>query len=154
MEKNGEVQLFPRTAMEIQYTLIVLAVLACVLCADRVRALAVTVMRLAESRRITVARLRPVQFGAMGTLLALLLIGGMGASYMTDQYMPAPKSRGTMGYLALRAQQLREPDGTCPDHAGSSCITPHELKPVPTQATTPLACRNLYQRFDPPATQP
>ena len=154
MENDSAVQLFPRTAMEIQYTLIVLAVLACVLCADRLRALAATLVRLADSRRINAAGLRPARFGALGVLLSLVLLGGMGASYLTDQYMPAPAGRGTQGYLALTAQQLREPDGTCPDHAGSSCVTPNKLRPFPTEAPKPLQCKNLYQRFDPPAAKP
>lgn len=151
MAKNGEVQLFPHTTMEIQYTLIVLAVLACVLVAGRVRALAGQF----ERRPGGPTGLGPVPFGAVGALLALILVGGMGGSFLTDRFMAAPPAEHTAGYLAWTAHQLSKPDGSCPAYADKGvCTTPAPLRPEPSDApAAPLKCSDLYAGYADPAAR-
>ncbi|MFF3848873.1 hypothetical protein [Streptomyces sp. NPDC002328] len=106
MEADQQIQLFPRTMMQIQVTLTALVVLACVLA---VRKLAPLVRRAAsEPTR---------QFTAVGGLLALALAGGMIGSYFANQYLPTVPGERLVGSMAWESHQFRKPDGTCPKYA-------------------------------------
>ncbi|GAB3436892.1 hypothetical protein GCM10027517_07660 [Phycicoccus ginsengisoli] len=151
MEKTGTVQLFPHTTFEIQYTLIVLTVLACALASERLRDWAQVLARSARQNGITLPRGAGVRFGELGALLALLLVGGMGGSFLTDRFLPASPALHTAGYVAWEAHNLRTPDGTCPTYADmGTCATPPVLKPSVSHVTGPLVCRNLYAQYEAP----
>ncbi|MEH0542672.1 hypothetical protein QA802_06150 [Streptomyces sp. B21-105] len=109
MEADQQVQLFPRTLIQIQVTLTALAVLACVLA---VRKLAPHIKERtsagADGRR---------SFTAVGALLALALAGGMIGSFFSDQYLPTLPGEKLAGTLAWASHQFRKPDGTCPKYA-------------------------------------
>jgi galactan 5-O-arabinofuranosyltransferase len=110
MEADQQVQLFPRTMMQIQVTLTALAVLACVLAA---RKLAPYVR--AQAGAAADARHRG--FTAVGALLALALAGGMIGSFFSNQYLPTLPQEKLAGTLAWQAHQFRKPDGSCPKYA-------------------------------------
>lgn len=114
MEADQQVQLFPRTMIQIQVTLTALAVLACVLAVGRLAPLV---------RRLSADGPRPArQFTAVGALLALSLAGGMIGSFFSNQYLPTLPEEKLAGTLTWNAHQFRKPDGSCPKYAsGDSC---------------------------------
>jgi galactan 5-O-arabinofuranosyltransferase len=120
MEANQEVQLFPRTILQIQVTLTALTVLACVLAAERV-AKAVAAWR-RSSPEVAEALGSPQRFTAAGVLLAMVLAGGTIGSFFTNQYLPTPPADQLAGSLAWNSHQIRKPDGQCPKYAnGGLC---------------------------------
>ncbi|WP_441245738.1 hypothetical protein [Kitasatospora sp. McL0602] len=120
MEANQEVQLFPRTILEIQVALTALAVLACVLAAEHLGRLFTAVRSSAPEAVEGLARAR--RFTAAGTLLAMVLAGGMIGSFFTNQYLPTPPADQLAGSLAWNSHQIRKPDGQCPKYAnGGLC---------------------------------
>lgn len=143
MASSGDVRLFPHTTAELQFALVVLTVLACVLVAERVGVLgrALEGLRAGSSHP---AAPGGVRFGALGALTALVLVGGIASSALTDRFLAAPPSLGTAGYLAWEAHQLRTPDGSCPAYADQGvCRTPAVLTPTP-DSSSPLDCRPVY----------
>ncbi|MEV5970086.1 hypothetical protein [Streptomyces sp. NPDC051921] len=109
MEADQQVQLFPRTMMQIQVTLTALTVLACVVAAQR---LVPVVKRLRTGDRPDARR-----FTAVGVLLAMALAGGMVGSFFSNQYLPTHPDEQLAGTLAWRAHQFRKPNGDCPKFA-------------------------------------
>ncbi|MFF3735985.1 hypothetical protein [Streptomyces sp. NPDC002566] len=117
MEADQQVQLFPRTTLQIQVTLTALAVLACVLAAGRLAPLV---------RRAGTSPAR--QFSAVGALLALALAGGMIGSFFANQYLPTAPAERQVGAMAWQAHQFRKPDGACPEYADR-----HECQDFPNR---------------------
>ncbi|MFI8828511.1 hypothetical protein [Streptomyces sp. NPDC053431] len=109
MEADQQVQLFPRTMIQIQVTLTALTVLACVVAAQR---LAPVLKRLWTGDRPDARR-----FTALGVLLAMALAGGMIGSFFSNQYLPTHPDEQLAGTLAWRAHQFRKPNGDCPKYA-------------------------------------
>ncbi|QMU75290.1 hypothetical protein GXW83_05460 [Streptacidiphilus sp. PB12-B1b] len=151
MVSDQNIRLFPHTTFEIQYTLTALAVVGCVLVAERLGDLTRAVAALASERAAAtpglpaLPRLPAVRFTAVGALLALLLAGGMAASAITDQYLPAPPSEHTGGSLAWAAHQLRKPDGACPRYAHNGTCTAPPTPPEPPMPTTgTIICHQLW----------
>ncbi|MFJ9580394.1 hypothetical protein ACIRQF_28900 [Streptomyces sp. NPDC101191] len=123
MEADQQVQLFPRTMIQIQVTLTALTVLACVLAAQR---LAPLVKRLRAEEKPGQAP--PQRFTAVGVLLAMALAGGMIGSFFSNQYLPTHPDEKLAGTLAWQAHQFRKPDGSCPKYADKG-----KCKPFPTR---------------------
>lgn len=113
MEADQQVQLFPRTVIQIQVTLTALTVLACVLAAQRLVPLA---KRLAGGER-PAPQDRPQRFTAVGVLLAMALAGGMIGSFFSNQYLPTHPDEKLAGTLAWNSHQFRKPNGDCPKYA-------------------------------------
>ncbi|MGW5423018.1 hypothetical protein [Streptomyces sp. NPDC003943] len=115
MEADQQVQLFPRTMIQIQVTLTALTVLACVVAAQRLVPL---LKRLGEGPLETDGPVRRQQrFTAVGVLLAMALAGGMIGSFFSNQYLPTHPDEKLAGTLAWRAHQFTKPDGNCPKYA-------------------------------------
>ncbi|MER7517912.1 hypothetical protein [Streptomyces sp. NPDC126499] len=108
MEADQQVQLFPRTILQIQVTLTALTVLACVLAAGRLVPLL---------RRLRAGDTGERRFTAVGVLLAMALAGGMIGSFFSNQYLPTHPDEKLAGTLAWRAHQFAKPDGDCPKYA-------------------------------------
>jgi hypothetical protein len=109
---TGAVQLYPRTSAEILYCLLALSVLAVRyggrwlrerIRGDRPSSIAVTV----------------------GGLAAALLLGLSIGSSVADRYQP--RNDGSVGLLAYVAQNVRQPDGRCPDYGPGCAATTDEL---------------------------
>ena len=152
MVRDQNVRLFPHTTFVIQYTLTALAIIACVLVAERLGALTRAISLLSQDRAARVPglpalpRLDAVRFASVGAMAALLLAGGLAGSALTDQYLPTPPSEHTAGSLAWSAHQLRKPDGQCPEFANKGvCTSLPAQPPAPTTVTTgPLVCNQLW----------
>ncbi|MFF7181119.1 hypothetical protein [Streptomyces sp. NPDC008121] len=140
MEADQQVQLFPRTIMQIQVTLTALTVLACVLAAQR---LAPLVKRLrsadAETETEDGSEAKPTakgastearRFTAVGVLLAMALAGGMIGSFFGNQYLPTHPDEKLAGTLAWQAHQFRKPDGDCPKYANFGKCKPFPARTV------------------------
>ncbi|KKZ71705.1 hypothetical protein [Streptomyces showdoensis] len=122
MESDQQVQLFPRTMIQIQVTLTALTVLACVLAAQRLVPL---LKRLRAGERAPQER-----FTAVGVLLAMALAGGMIGSFFSNQYLPTRPGEKLAGTLAWQAHQFRKPDGTCPTYADKGRCRPFPARTV------------------------
>ncbi|MEV4949681.1 hypothetical protein [Streptomyces sp. NPDC053755] len=130
MEADQQVQLFPRTIMQIQVTLTALTVLACVLAAQRLVPL---VQRLREAEGPEAARPEARRFTAVGVLLAMALAGGMIGSFFGNQYLPTHPDEKLAGTLAWQAHQFRKPDGDCPKYANLGKCKPFPERTVAEQ---------------------
>ncbi|MFF5971383.1 hypothetical protein ACFY7C_07615 [Streptomyces sp. NPDC012769] len=108
MEADQQVQLFPRTMIQIQVTLTALTVLACVLAAQRLVPLL---------RRLRAGDGEERRFTAVGVLLAMALAGGMIGSFFSNQYLPTHPDEKLAGTLAWRSHQFLKPNGDCPKYA-------------------------------------
>jgi hypothetical protein len=113
MYATDTVQLYPRTSAEILFCLLLLAVFAALYGGRRLQEAwrARTVAGNGGPPRPAVA--------AIGALCAALLLALFMGSATADRYLP--RNDGSVGLLAYVAQNVREPDGTCPDHSGPSC---------------------------------
>jgi hypothetical protein len=112
MYATHAVQLYPRTTAEILFCLLLLVVLAALHGGRRVQ----------EAWRAHAvagngSHPRPAA-ATIGVLCAALLLALSMGSATADQYMP--RNDGSVGLLAYVAQQVRQPDGTCPDHTGDA----------------------------------
>jgi galactan 5-O-arabinofuranosyltransferase len=157
MVKDQNIRLFPHTTFEIQYTLTALAVLGCVLAAERLGLLTRAVALLSRERQGSLPglpglpalpALDPLRLAGVGVMAALLLAGGMAGSATNDEYMPTPPSQHTGGSLAWAAQQIRKPDGQCPRYADHGFCTTPPADPVLIKVVTtgPLVCRNIWDQ--------
>ena len=131
---TGSVQLYPRTTQQLLYCSLLLVGFAVFYGVER--------LRLRESLRLLpVPRSTGAAFGrpgsprgataALGTLAAVLTVGLFAGSATADRYMP--RNDGGAGQLAHVAQLVRQPDGSCPAHAGTDgCVgTGHEALQIP-----------------------
>ena len=109
---TGAVQLYPRTSAEILYCLLVLSVLAVRYGGRWLR------------DRIPGGRSSPVAV-TVGGLAAALLLGLSIGSSVADRYQP--RNDGSVGLLAYVAQNVRQPDGRCPDYGPGCAATTDEL---------------------------
>ncbi|WP_033822187.1 hypothetical protein [Kitasatospora sp. MBT63] len=111
MERDGAVQLYPRTSEELLYCLLVLAGLACYL----------AVRRLGERPRTGRAAERLAGVPGLrvsgAVLCGLALFFSMAGSATVDRFMPADPARNTWGQMAWYAHNLRNPDGSCPTYS-------------------------------------
>ncbi len=112
---TGTVQLYPRTSAEILYCLLLLSIFA-------VRYGLVWVRD--RSDRARGWSWSPVA-ATVGGLCAALLLGMSIGSSVADRYQP--RNDGSVGLLAYVAQQVRQPDGTCPDYGPGCAATTEEL---------------------------
>jgi hypothetical protein len=116
MYDTHTVQLYPRTTAEILFCLLLMAVLAARYGGQRLqdawRARAVT-------GNGSVPRNATPLIGAL--CAALLLALSMGSA-TADRYLP--RNDGSVGLLAYVAQQVRQPDGRCPEFSGLSGCAP------------------------------
>jgi galactan 5-O-arabinofuranosyltransferase len=116
MFKTRNVQLYPRTSIEIDYLLLVLTVLAVVLAWRRLR-----------PRSEVARRARALLPGnalvssLVGGLCALMLLLGSAASATVDNYLP--RNDNSMGQLAWTAQATRMPNGHCSGYMEANCKT-------------------------------
>jgi galactan 5-O-arabinofuranosyltransferase len=116
MYDTQTVQLYPRTTAEILFCLLVLAVLAARYGGRRLQ-------DAWRARTVTgngrVPRNAAPLIGALSA--ALLLALSMGSA-TADRYLP--RNDKSVGLLAFVAQNVREPDGTCPEFSGPSGCAP------------------------------
>ncbi|MGW7428828.1 hypothetical protein ACWGIN_04685 [Streptomyces sp. NPDC054861] len=139
MEADQQVQLFPRTTMQIQVGLTALAVLAGVLVAWRLAPLA--------RRRADAGGGGPTgapEFTAVGVLLAMALAGGMIGSFFGNQYLPTHPDEKLAGTLAWQAHQFRKPDGDCPKYANFGKCKPF---PARTVAEEPVEVERMVCEY-------
>ena len=116
MFKTRNVQLYPRTSMEIDYLLLVLTVLAVVLAWRRLRP------RSEVARRArAVLPGNALVSGLVGGLCALMLLLGSAASATVNNYLP--HNDDSMGQLAWTAQTTRMPNGHCSGYVQADCKT-------------------------------
>ncbi len=111
MERDGAVQLYPRTSEELVYCLLVLAGLACYLVSRRMAEVPRTgraVQRLAGVPGLRVS-------GAV--LCGLALFFSMAGSATIDRFMPADPGKNTWGQMAWYAHNQRYADGSCPTYS-------------------------------------
>jgi hypothetical protein len=113
MYATQTVQLYPRTTAQILFCLLLLAVFAALYGGRRVQ----------EAWRARVvagdgARPHPAA-ATIGALCAALLLALSMGSATADRYLP--RNDGSVGLLAYVAQNVRQPDGSCPDFSGGSC---------------------------------
>ncbi len=116
MYQTQTVQLYPRTTAEILFCLLLMAVLAARYGGRRLQD--------AWRARTAMANGR-VPRNAMpviGALCAALLLGLSMGSATADRYLP--RNDGSVGLLAYVAQQVRQPDGTCPVFSGPGGCAP------------------------------
>ncbi|OLT00993.1 hypothetical protein BJF90_06760 [Pseudonocardia sp. CNS-004] len=115
MYDTQTVQLYPRTTAEILFCLLVLAVLAARYGGQRLqdawRAHAVTANGHVP-RNVAPVHAAPI----IGALCAALLLALSMGSATADRYLP--RNDKSVGLLAYVAQNVREPDGTCPAYSG------------------------------------
>jgi galactan 5-O-arabinofuranosyltransferase len=116
MYDTQTVQLYPRTTAEILFCLLVLAVLAA---------------RHGGRRLQDAWRARTVPGNGRVPRNATPLIGALSAAVLlalsmgsatADRYLP--RDDKSVGLLAYVAQNVREPDGTCPEFSGPSGCAP------------------------------
>jgi hypothetical protein len=116
MYETQTVQLYPRTTAEILFCLLVMAVLAARYGGRRVQD---------AWRARAVAGNGRVPRNAMpliGALSAALLLALSMGSATADRYLP--RNDGSVGLLAYVAQNVRQPDGRCPEFSGPSGCAP------------------------------
>jgi galactan 5-O-arabinofuranosyltransferase len=116
MYATQTVQLYPRTTAEILFCLLLLVVLAAMYGGRRVQD--AWRARTAESNGHVPRNAAPV----VGALCAALLLALSMGSATADRYLP--RNDGSVGLLAYVAQQVRQPDGTCPDYSGPGGCAP------------------------------
>jgi hypothetical protein len=118
MYETQTVQLYPRTTAEILFCLLLMAVLAA---------------RYGGQRLLDAWRARAVASNGHVPRNALPLIGALSAALLlalsmgsatADRYLP--RNDGSVGLLAYVAQNVRQPDGRCPQFSG-----PGECAPDP-----------------------
>lgn len=116
MYDTQTVQLYPRTTAEILFCLLLMAVLAA---------------RYGGRRLLDTWRARTVTGNGhvprnatplIGALSAALLLALSMGSATADRYLP--RNDGSVGLLAYVAQNVREPDGTCPQYSGPEGCAP------------------------------
>lgn len=116
MYDTQTVQLYPRTTAEILFCLLLLVVLAARYGGRRL---------LEAWQARTVAGNGRVARNAMpiiGALCAALLLALSMGSATADRYLP--RNDGSVGMLAYVAQNVRQPDGRCPQFSGPSGCAP------------------------------
>jgi galactan 5-O-arabinofuranosyltransferase len=116
MYDTQTVQLYPRTTAEILFCLLLLAVLAARYGGRRLQD---------AWRAHTAAGNGRVPRNAMpviGALCAALLLGLSMGSATADRYLP--RNDGSVGLLAYVAQNVRQPDGRCPEFSGPNGCAP------------------------------
>jgi hypothetical protein len=116
MYATQTVQLYPRTTAEILYCLLLLAVFAALYGGRRLQD---------AWRTRTVAGNGHVPRNAaplVGALCAALLLALFMGSATADRYLP--RNDGSVGLLAYVAQNVRQPDGTCPAYSGPAGCAP------------------------------
>ncbi|MFI9381040.1 hypothetical protein [Kutzneria sp. NPDC052558] len=113
MYQAQSVQLYPRTTMEIVYTLLVLTLFAVLTSWERVR-------------DWLTARGQGGMFGltggVVGAFAALLLVFGSAGSATANNYLP--RNDNSEGHLAWVGQTERMPNGHCSVYLQDDCTTP------------------------------
>lgn len=121
MFKTRNVQLYPRTSMEIDYLLLVLTVLAVVLAWRRLRPRTRAASQEVARRARAVLPGNALVSSLVGGLCALMLLLGSAASATVNNYLP--HNDDSMGQLAWTAQTTRMPNGHCSGYVQADCKT-------------------------------
>ncbi|TWF77379.1 galactan 5-O-arabinofuranosyltransferase [Pseudonocardia hierapolitana] len=116
MYETQTVQLYPRTTAEILFCLLLLVVLAARYGGGRLQD-AWRARAVAGNGRVP-RNAMPV----IGALCAALLLALSMGSATADRYLP--RNDGSVGLLAYVAQNVRQPDGRCPQYSGPSGCAP------------------------------
>ncbi|MET9463514.1 hypothetical protein ABZY44_01605 [Streptomyces sp. NPDC006544] len=127
MERDGAVQLYPRTSLQITYCLIALTGLAVYLTVQRVRAWSRAhggAATAGEPRRTAGAAGTPRAM-VIGALCASGLLFGMAGSATANAYMPASPGENSNGQLTWTAHNVRLPNGECPKFAEHGKCAPY-----------------------------
>ncbi len=116
MYDTQTVQLYPRTTAEILFCLLLLAVLAARYGGRRLQA-AWQAQNATSNGRVP-RNAMPI----IGALCAALLLALSMGSATADRYLP--RNDGSVGLLAYVAQNVRQPDGRCPEYSRATGCAP------------------------------
>lgn len=115
MFATGTVQLYPRTTPEILYCLLLLSIFAVRYGLRRAAGPLAALTGRDDERAVRPARVAVT----IGAICAALLFGMSAGSATADRFMP--RNDGSAGLLTYVAHNVRQLDGTCPQHSTGAC---------------------------------